>query len=98
MFVHNCQPSTAPNPSCCSDPTVMCEKCALEALTMNVPHAANIGASGTPKKPTHVPLGIPVMNFRREQKPMEKRQVQAVVQNRRTDGKPTPLGIPVLRF
>src|SRR3954469_1513850 len=46
------------------------------------------------KKPE--PLGIPTMDFHREQAASEK--PVAAVRNRRTDGKPEPLGIPVMVF
>lgn len=32
MFVHNFHNSRAPNPVCCSDPRVLCAKCAAAAL------------------------------------------------------------------
>jgi hypothetical protein len=47
MHVHNFNPTVAPNPSCCTDPTVMCPKCTAEALADNT--IANV------KKPEPLP-------------------------------------------
>src|SRR3982751_4756915 len=93
MFVHNCEPSEAPDPSCCSDPRVMCPKCAakaLEALRHEHRDTSNSGDTVfNGRKP--VPLGIPVDNFRRKEESEAK-----PVQNgsKRAPGKPVPLGIP----
>lgn len=36
MFVINCENVKPPNSRCCSDTSVMCPKCAAQALTHNV--------------------------------------------------------------
>ena len=88
MFVVNYSPTTAPNPTCCSDPDVICANCAAEALVHN--------DSRTPK-PT--PLGQPNWDFDDEQPNSSQSSPRPIVVNSRG---PRPaggiLGQPVWEF
>ncbi len=71
MHVVNFEPKTAPNPRCCSEPGVLCQRCATSALTMNIPPESNRSANEDP------PLLIPTINWARERQ-------SEIHENRRT--------------
>jgi hypothetical protein len=58
MFVTNCTTnrSNMPNPTCCTDPTVMCAKCAAKVLASNQKELVLNDKTLAPD----VPLGLPM--------------------------------------
>lgn len=110
-IVHNFRASAAPNPSCCSEPSVLCPKCARVALNKGDDMVHNQPI------PKPEPLGLPDWDFSQPVPGLAQNQhgnipQQQVVRStsrfagvaahncvgNQQDDRPTPLGLPVMDF
>ena len=84
--------TSPPNPSCCSNGSVMCPRCAAMALGIQG-HGADLGPPGfTANEKRPEPLVPLVINWDEES---EERKVKDKQQPTTNDGRPSPL-IPIV--
>ncbi len=98
MITVNIHPKTAPNPKCCSDPSVLCANCASEVLSNQFRRRRKRRAILAAQQHEEVALGLPDWDFSDK---TEKHVVQTEKERRQTvrhiHGE-RPLAIPELDY